>query len=145
MGGGKAEASHSGCPQEICSLPAAYQPSQLGMEAKPSPLRGAHPPPGCDLPAACSSPDLVPVSPAGSSSTNIELSPVPGTKEAKMRPLPWVPGDETRCGHQAAGVPPGGSRAVVQLEPSIWGAWEDSTFSAAPRPLGLSAALTETT
>ena len=39
------------------------------------------------------------LSPAGSLSINIELSPVPGTKEAKMRPLPWVPGDEMRCSH----------------------------------------------
>ena len=34
---------------------------------------------------------------------------------------------------------------MAQLEPSIWGAWEDSTFSAAPGPLGLSVALTEPT
>lgn len=125
MGGGKAEASHSGCPREIYNLPAAYQPSQLGMEAKPS-LRGAHPPPGCDLPAACSSPDLVPVSPAGSSSTNIELSPAPGTKEAKMRPLPWVPGDETRGATRLPGS--------LRVGPTLWFSWSPLSGEAGKTP-----------
>ena len=58
-----------------------------------------------------------------------------------MRPLPWVPGDKRRCSHQAAWVFQGGPRALVRLEPSCWGAWEDSSFLAAPRPLGLSTAL----